>query len=131
MDLDAAVSLLGWRARIKCGGVAASATRKPDEVGNRGQTMKKRSRRRRDPETEAVCKFCYEEYRVKGRKRANVMRDALARFGNKAPKANCNVTYCANGGRPSRLSAARRLTWPYPPRPGAQDVSQKRNLEAE
>jgi hypothetical protein len=49
-----------------------------------------------DPKTQEVYKFCYVEYREKGRTRERVMNDARLRYGRRAPKEECVVTIYAN-----------------------------------
>src|SRR5262249_13654866 len=52
-----------------------------------------RGGRRRDSQTAEVYEFCYREYRLKGRKRSAVLREAKARFpASKTPKEEADVT---------------------------------------
>jgi hypothetical protein len=70
--------------------------------------------RRRNPQTQAVYAFCYEEYRLKGRKRRTVWREARLHFPKVAPKEERHVALFAD-------RHADRNHLPRHPNPGPQN----------
>lgn len=76
----------------------ASATTDPAQCQPGSEERRSRAGRRYDPNSKSaeVYRFCYEEYRVKGRKRRSVWTDALARFKSRAPQEESSVTIYAN-----------------------------------
>jgi hypothetical protein len=91
-DLEA---ITGRRHRPLTAPVVLSELAEPAKPEARTPAAKSKSGRPRSPKTEAVLRFCYEEFVTKARKRSRVFEAARSKFGAMAPKQEPHVAVYA------------------------------------